>query len=287
MEREGFNKIELECDDLERLYIPDVVYAEYSECKRHLQLIIPNRYEGTKQEKYPLILFIPGSAWYRQEVYNSIPSYSKLAERGIVTAILQYRESKIAHFPAQLQDTKAAIRFLITRAEEFHIDVNRIYVAGNSSGGHIALLTALTNAHEEFDTELYPEISFEIKGVIAESAPTDIMKCVATPIPSWFPEDFRPSFDLLGVKEIEENNELAKAASCEKYITKETKIPPILLFHGTEDRIVSVEQSRSLFELLTNFDKEVEYFELIGWDHDGPIFWTKEIIDIIDRFIKR
>lgn len=285
MAKQIFRQMKAEGDDLEWLYVPDVVYAKYETCKRCLQLIIPYRHVWKTEETFPLVIFIPGSAWYRQEVYNSIPAYSRLAERGFVTAILQFRESKIAPFPAQLQDTKAAVRFLSMKAEAFHIDTTQIYLAGNSSGGHIALLTALTAAHGEYESELYPDSDYEIKGVIAESAPTDILKCAASPAPDSRPAGFRPTRDLLGVREVMDNPELAKAASCEKYIGRDICIPPVLLFHGTDDEEVSIENSRELFSLLKAADKEVYFYELCGGNHGGAAFWSSEVLDIIEAFI--
>lgn len=131
MANQEYQKLKIECDDLEWLYVPDEVYADYDGCKRCLQLFIPYRQKLAAEETFPLVLFIPGSAWYRQEVYNSLPAYSRLAERGIVTAILQFRESTIAPFPAQVEDAKAALRFLAARAEDYHIDTERIFIAGN------------------------------------------------------------------------------------------------------------------------------------------------------------
>lgn len=220
MANQEYQKLKIECDDLEWLYVPDEVYADYDGCKRCLQLFIPYRQKLAAEETFPLVLFIPGSAWYRQEVYNSLPAYSRLAERGIVTAILQFRESTIAPFPAQVEDAKAALRFLAARAEDYHIDTERIFIAGNSSGGHIALMTAFTEAQGIFDTPMYQEVPCRIKGVIAQSAPSDIMKCAKEPLPPGFPESFRPTRDLLGVKEVLESPELAEAASCGKYISK-------------------------------------------------------------------
>ncbi|MDO5521544.1 MAG: alpha/beta hydrolase [bacterium] len=277
MERQQFKRLRIDLDDLEWIYIPDVVYAEYDNCKRHLQMLVPYRYELKEQINYPLILFIPGSAWYKQEVYNAIPSYVKLAERGVVIAVLQYRESTIAHFPAQVEDAKAAIRFLISKSEEFHIDVNNIFIAGNSSGGHIALMTGLTNSNGEF----------KIRGIIAESTPSDIIKDIEDTMRAGATDGFEPGKDLLGVSKLEDNMELARSACCEKYITRDRKIPPILLFHGTKDGIVSIEQSRNLFSLLKKFDKEVSYYEIVDGSHGGACFWTKEILDIIEKFLIR
>lgn len=276
-----YRKIKGDCDDLEWLYVPDVQYVEYENCKRSLQIIIPFRQKWKENTKYPLVVFIPGSAWYRQEMYNSIPSYSKLAERGIVTAIVQYRESTIARYPAQIQDINSAIQFLIQKADECHIDIDNIYIGGNSSGGHIALMTALSKVHNMIKG------NYDIKGIIAESAPTDILLCAAEKIPEWMPKDFRPTEDLLGVKDVSANLELARQASCTTYISKEIDIPKVLLLHGTMDCQVDIEHSRQLFTQLKKADKSVSFYEIEGLDHGGPGFWTKEILDIIDSFIQR
>lgn len=63
-------------DELQWLYSQDWVYHEYGDCKRHLQILFPFRPEMKKEERYPVILFIPGSAWHKQEMYNDIPQYA-------------------------------------------------------------------------------------------------------------------------------------------------------------------------------------------------------------------
>lgn len=65
-------------DTLEYLYVPDVAYATYGETQRKMQLIIPYRPHWQDGETVPLIVFLPGSAWYRQEMYNSIPALANL-----------------------------------------------------------------------------------------------------------------------------------------------------------------------------------------------------------------
>ena len=82
-------------DTLEYLYVPDVAYATYGETQRKMQLIIPYRSQWPDGETVPLIVFLPGSAWYRQEMYNSIPALAKLAERGFAVASVQDRKSVV------------------------------------------------------------------------------------------------------------------------------------------------------------------------------------------------
>ncbi len=74
-----------------------------------------------------MILFIPGSAWHIQEMYNNISACSELAKRGFAVAEVQYRESDLAIFPAQVIDAKKAIRFIQSIAEQFHIDTENMF----------------------------------------------------------------------------------------------------------------------------------------------------------------
>ena len=84
-------------NEVQWLYSQDWEYHDYGNCKRYLQIIFPYKREMKKEEKYPLILFIPGSAWHKQEMYNDIPQYATLAKCGYVVAVMQYRESDIAY----------------------------------------------------------------------------------------------------------------------------------------------------------------------------------------------
>lgn len=283
MKKDMIQKLKITCNEIEWLYAPDEEYVDYDGCKRYLQMIFPYRRVWEQSEKFPLILFIPGSAWHRQEMYNNIPQYTHIAERGIFFAAMQYRESDIATFPAQIYDVHNAVKYLVNNAEKFHIDTDRIFIAGNSSGGHIALMTSFTMAHGLYTNQSY--LPYTIRGVIAESAPADLMLCQSETLPPWMKT--RPSADLLGVTSVEENKELAEKASCELYISKEVNLPPILLLHGDQDPVVSVEHSRRLYEMLKKNHHAVTYYELEGASHGGSAFWTDDVIDVIDKFVQK
>lgn len=276
MSKQCFKTITISTDQLEWLYVPDVVYQESEGLKRCLQMIIPYKHNWKQDEKFPLILFIPGSAWHRQEMYNNIPAIAKLAKRGFAIAEVQYRESDLAVFPAQVIDVKRAIRFLYSIAEQFHIDTNHIFLAGDSSGGHIALLTGLTADSNELD-DAENDISYNINGIISFYAPTDM----------FLSRKEGPIENLLGVNDVSQAPQLAQAASCKTYITASKNIPPILMFHGKADETVSIENSRNLFALLQKYDKDVEYYEIEKAGHGGAVYWTDEILDIVENFIRK
>lgn len=273
-------KISTDPNQTQCLYSQDREYYDYGDCKRHLQILFPYRQEMSEDDKYPLILFIPGSAWHKQEMYNDIPQYALLAKRGFVVAAMEYRESDIAAFPAQIEDVYNALHFIPTIAGNFHIDTEKIFLMGNSSGGHIAMMSVLFNAHGLCGA--LPAIS----GVICESGSTDLLICAREKLPPWM--KIRPSAVLLGIDEIEGHEELAQKASCFPYISEDIMLPPILLIHSENDPIVSVENSRTLYEKLTDFHHTAFYYELEENDaHGGAVFYDSAILDIVQEFCKK
>ena len=273
-------KIETNSNKIQCLYSQDWEYYDYGDCKRHLQIIFPYRQEMKADEKYPLILFIPGSAWHKQEMYNDIPQYALLAKRGFVVAAMEYRESDIAAFPAQIEDVYNALKFIPNIADNFHIDTNKIFLMGNSSGGHVAMMSVLFNAHGLCKT--LPKIS----GVICESGSTDLLICAKNKLPPWM--KIRPSAAILGIDKIEGHEELAEKASCSMYISEDIELPPILLIHSEYDSIVSVENSRTLYEKLITCNHNVFYYELEETDaHGGAVYYDSAILDIIHEFCEK
>ncbi len=209
-------------------------------------------------------------------MYNAVPSYAKLAERGYVTAIIQHRESEIAKFPAQVEDIVNAVDFLRKKQNEqpwrnFRMDMSRLFLMGNSSGGHIALMTALMSANNMTE-------SLNISGVIAESAPTDMFMCGKN-------HSGTHTKALLGVDDIPDGLDSAKRAGCDMYIAPNIPLPPMLLMHGTADSEVDIEHSRRLYKKLTDAGKNVQLYEIEGAGHGGSVFWSSEILDIIEKFI--
>ena len=101
-------EIEVKFDDVEWLYSPNWEYFDYGNCKRHLQVIMPYSRKGLKK-KYPVIFYVTGAAWHKQEMYNDIPKLAELAKKGAAIISIEVRESDIAIFPAQVEDIKNAM----------------------------------------------------------------------------------------------------------------------------------------------------------------------------------
>ena len=151
---------------------PDVEYAEHSGRKLHLQIMTPLVYG--KDLKWPLIVYVQGSSWHKQKLFQSLPTLVRMCERGYAVAIVEHRESELAPFPAQVIDTKAAIRFLRMNVETiYRIDTHcqnlfRIFfhATGRSSQhSHIHIFQFLYIFHHS--------VCFQLGRLVFRTATTD------------------------------------------------------------------------------------------------------------------
>lgn len=90
----------------------------------------------------------------------------------------------------------------------------------------------------------------------------------------------------IGNKSILDHPELVKPTVIANYVQKDRELPPILMFHGTNDELVPFGQSCELFDALQNAQKKATFYQVIGAHHGGREFWTKEVLDIEEQFIR-
>jgi acetyl esterase/lipase len=184
---------------------------------------------------YPLIIWIHGGGWIlgskRQDVFvRHFPRY------GYAIASLEYRLAAGAPFPAQIRDVRTATGWLLKNANQLELDATKFAVAGQSAGGHLALLLALTQGESHSGWGPAPPRG-SLKAVCALYPPTDLLRLVP---PSARDNPLHPVALLLGDR-VDHRAALARDASPVRYT--DGGDPPTLLFHGSEDPIVPIEQS--------------------------------------------
>ncbi|MDD3242581.1 MAG: alpha/beta hydrolase [Eubacteriales bacterium] len=282
MERpEGVHVLQADFSHPQVRYHSNVPYLCRSGIELHLQILQPEC-----DTPLPLIVYVQGSAWRKQNVYYEIPQLVSVARMGYVVAVVEYRPSDIARFPAQMQDAKTAIRYLKSHAGQYGVDPQRVAVWGDSSGGHTALMVGVTQDMPELDTPDYGEVSCEVCCVVDMYGPTRIDRMNDVPSTQNHNNDDSPESDLIGAP-VGEHPELAARTSPMTYLTAERALPPILMLHGTRDRLVPFQQSVLLYEALRALGKQVEFYCLEDADHGGSPFWTQEVLRVIDAFIRK
>lgn len=265
-------------------YYHDVTFCTRGNVDLHLQIIQP---AAPGNETMPCIVYIQGSAWMKQNVYGNLLQLAKFAERGYTIAIVEYRPSSVSGFPAQVQDAKTAIRFMRKNAAKYKIDTQNVFVWGDSSGGHTALLTGLTWDIPEFDTPEYPEYPINVNAVIDFYGPTDITQMNLEPSTMDHILPTSPEGMLIGGKNVLENRDAAARTNPISYVTDKNKCAPILILHGSKDRLVPFKQSVLLANALEEHHYEYVFYQLKGADHGSYEFWTKASFDKVEAFLKK
>ena len=92
---------------------------------------------------FPALLRVHGGAWNVGTRQAAEPIDRQIAECGMVVAAIDFRLAPDHPYPAQIQDTNLAIRWLKLHADDYRIDLASFGGAGDSSGGHTMLLNAM------------------------------------------------------------------------------------------------------------------------------------------------
>lgn len=263
---------------------PGIVYAERSGEVQHLHVLIPKDFKAPGKQ-YPLVVFIQGSAWHRQEVFQHLPHLIRVCQQGIAVAMVEYRPSEVAPFPAQAQDAKTAIRFMRKNAAQFHIDPERIGVWGDSSGAHTAVMAGFT-ADAEPDTDLYAEVSSKVRCIVDWYGPMDISRMNDVPSMQDHIAPDSPEGYLIGQKNVLENPDAVALTIPMNYLRSDIETPPVLIMHGSRDQLVSFEQGCLLYHRLKELGKNVRMYKLEGAYHAFGGFNSMEAVQIVIDFLK-
>ena len=242
----------------------DVIFAQYPGFRPLiLDLYVPPAAPGAAMPAArPLIVQVHGGGWVaghtrQASVFENYPEVlASLSARGYVVASVEYRLSGEVQSPLQVQDVKAAIKWLRAHAAQYGIDKDRVGIWGGSAGGHLTGLVGTSCGAPE----LAPP---------GDSKESDCVQAVAT----WY-----GVFDMAPVKD---QPPVAKMLGCsaEKPCTAEqvrvaspvrfldSRDPPFLLIHGADDKTVDVSQSRNFHAALQAAGVRGELMVIPGVDH--------------------
>lgn len=249
--------------------LPDIVYQSLGGTDQHLQICTPLDtlfIPVDLTEKRPLVVYVPGSAWHQQDVWKGVDKARYFVARGYIFAIVEYRPSDIAPFPAQIRDAEAAVRFLLDHAKEYRIDTDRVALWGDSSGGHTVVSLAVER----------PELA---RCVADWYGPMDIEQMSYYPSAQDHHAPDSPEGYLIGQIDVLENRELAQKTNPLNRITPELPLPPILICHGPMDNVVPFNQSVRLYEKLRECGKQTLFYRVEGAGHGTGGFTSREALE--------
>jgi len=258
----------------------DVVYGTAQGTPLLLDLAMPKTGNGP----FPVVVFLHGGGWSegnRQEMNHFIEGVAGLGYVGVTVA---YRLVPAARFPAQLEDCKAAVRWLRANAAKYRINPKRIGVVGFSAGGHLASMLGVTGKNDGLEgAGGNPDQSSRVQAVVSFFGLTDFSTR------DW-PRDLENGViePFLGGSFANHADEYRRASPI-TYVTSDA--PPFLFFHGSEDKLVPVDQSKRLGEKLRNAGVFAEVNVLEGEGHGFTDATNQKamrrMLDFLDAHLKR
>ena len=262
--------------------VSDITYAQvdswYDHCRRDLKLdlIYP---EDMSDKRYPCIVWICGGGWIRMDKSAHLSYLSTLAHQGFVVCSVEYRTSNEGCYPMQIEDVKAAIRYLKAHADRYRIDKEHFGAMGESAGGFLTCMAALDHDKAR-DVGEYLEESSNIQAACPWYPPTnlstfkykDAEECAASM------ESLLLGYNIMrNIKEAYNSSPVSK-------VTKDA--PPFLIIHGINDQTVPFEQSEELYDKLIENGCDADLIALEGADHADLQFFQDELWDRIIEFFK-
>ena len=229
----------------------------------------------------PLLVWIHGGAW-KEGSKENCPAVAMVAQ-GWVVASLNYRFSQHAIFPAQIQDCKAALRFLRAHAAEYHIAKDRVAAWGASAGGHLVAMLGVTGKTKEFDVGENLDQPSAVSCVVDWFGPTDFLHWGdGSVIKSNNKDDVIAK--LFGGP-VSEKKELAAKGSPITFVSKDSS--PMLLMHGDRDPLVPLQQSQDFQAALEKAGASVTLKVYPGQGHGGPSFINDEAKKLMFDFVTK
>jgi acetyl esterase/lipase len=129
--------------------VADQTYIQYGTRCLKLDLYLPAA--AAKAADVPVVVLVHGGGWGSGFRSEFVPMAVRLAQRGYAAATISYRLSGESPYPAAIHDTRAAVRWVRAHAGQYHLDPQRIALAGGSAGGQIASLAGVTGHLDRFD----------------------------------------------------------------------------------------------------------------------------------------
>lgn len=247
-------------------YKNEIIYKTVNGEKLDLILFLP---KVKKYGKTPVMLYTHGGGWAKGDKYNILqPAFFEtlkiLTDSGIACASIEYRLTRLDTSTAFdcVVDCKDAGRFLVKNADKYGLDAMKIGLWGGSAGGHLSLMTALgipKNFPGEADLKNFDPA----------------YKCVASyfPLTTFLEPEVLKGSNFANPKRfipmpgglLEEKRDTAKLISPVEYLKKSS--PPILLLHGNNDKVLSINNSLYMMEVAKEKGAPVEMLTVEAAGH--------------------
>lgn len=213
--------------------------------RHHLDIWVPDR---PTSARLPVVVFFYGGGWHAGERSDYGFAGAAFASQDFITVVPDYRLVPEVRYPAFLEDAALSLRWVAQHIAHYGGDPGRIAVSGHSAGAYIAAMLALD--HRWLATVQMPP-SLIKTGVLVSG-----------------PYDFAPFREWRGRAAFGSHHDPAETQPI-NHVHRDA--PPLLLQHGSSDRLVYAKNSRHLAAQLTAVGVPHDLRIYQGCDHAGTL----------------
>jgi acetyl esterase/lipase len=257
--------------------IDDVAFARRSlPAGKSMDLLLDVQVPESPGRK-PLVVYVTGGGFIRAPKEAALDLRTYVAEAGFVVASVQYRTiTDGANYRDGIADVKSAIRYLRANANRYGIDPAKVAVWGESAGGYIAAMVGVTNGVKSFDIGNNLDQRSDVQAVIDKFGASDTSKLSAD-----FDSHTRdannvkdnPIAQYIGLDPVSHLLDTRVAMTDANPLTYiKPGAPPFLIFHGSQDRLVSPSQTLVLHNALIAVGANSTRYVLQGAGHGDLSF---------------
>ena len=130
----------------------NVVYSTANGYDNKVDLYLPRNADGP----VPTVIYIHGGGWVGGTKESSILRLLPYLNLGMAALNVEYRLARNSLAPGAVADCRCLLRWLYANAKQYNLDTSKLVVTGHSAGGHLSLMTAMTDPASGLDYECTP-----------------------------------------------------------------------------------------------------------------------------------
>jgi acetyl esterase/lipase len=294
--------VQISCGKTQITSVNDVVFARPTAAngksvELSMDVLIPQ-----PSRRRPLVIFVTGGGFVQAPKEAALNLRTYVAEAGFVVASVEYRTVRnAANYRDGIADVKSAIRYLRANAAKYDIDKDHVAVWGESAGGYLAAMVGVTNGNKSFQVGQNLDQTSDVQAVVDKFGASDISKMAAdfdSHAKDAFNAPDNPIVQYIAIAPGTHQLDTKVAATVANPMTYiKSSMPAFLLFHGSQDSLISPSQTLVLHNALAAAGGNSTRYVLDGAGHGDLAFlgdaksglpWSsKEAMDILVDFLKR
>jgi len=265
--------------------VPNVVYERANGWEGKLDIYArraPGATDAQPGPPMPTVIFIHGGGWVQGTKEGSLLRALPYIAMGYAVVNVEYRLANVSLAPAAIEDCRCALRWIVAHAKDYNIDPDRLIVAGESAGGHLALTTGMIPTSAGFDRTCQMPAEPHVAVIVDFFGITDIADLLDGPNKNPFPETWPYTVQWLGNQP--NRADIAKASSPLTYVR--AGVPPTIAIHGDADQLVPYAHSVRLNDALQKAGVTHELVTIPGGGHGtfSPPEWQRAFA-AIEKFL--